>query len=142
MTFMVTANQNGVESLAHPSGEHKAAFDLTRFFGRDALREIIDRLDLQESETLINGHRRKVFHNDSVAISMTKDPWQDYPRENGQKVKRPVYRDEWGGRSNPLKPARAGYIHLVGEQSAVMSAYNLINWRSFNKAESLNEWRF
>lgn len=140
--YQVHANENGVESIAHPEGSHKAAFDLSRFFGRDAIREIIDRMDLRETETVMNDLRYKVFHNSEVAITFSKDPWQDYPRdEQGNKVKKPVYKDKWG-ENNPLKPARSGYIHIIGTQSEVMRAYNLINWNSFNKGESLNYWGF
>jgi hypothetical protein len=139
--YQVIASENGTESIAHPAGEYKAAFGPSRFFGRDALREVISEMGLQESEALLFGSRRKVFHNDEVVITMTKDPWQDYPRDaSGNKVKEPVYREEWGGQLNPLKPARSGIIRITGSQSAVMSAYNHINWRTFNDWESLGTW--
>lgn len=143
MTYMVSVLDSGVEKLDHHAGDYKAAFDLSRTFGRDALREIIEKMGLVESETLIDGRRYKVFHNDDVAISMTKDPWQDYPTDsNGDKVKNPVHREEWGGRHNPLKPARTGYVHVIGTQSEVMTFYNLFSWRSFNKGESLGYWGY
>lgn len=140
MTYMVNADGDG-ETLAHPAGEHKAAFQNKHFFGRDALRDIIDALGLHETETIIDGDRVKVFHNENVAFSTTKDPWQDYPLDSaGSTVKRAVYREEWGGRVNPLKPGRAGFIRIVGDQSSVLRLYNLINWNSHNHSESLNNW--
>lgn len=141
MTYQITAGEKGVESISHPEGSHKAAFDLSRFFGRDAIREIIERMDLTENETVIDGLRRKVFHNGQVAITFTKDPWVDYESPRHKENKIPTFREEWG-ENNPLRPARAGYIHIVGTQSEVLRAYNLINWNSFNKGESLNCWRF
>lgn len=138
--FQLTVTEHGERKLSHPAGNRKASFDLSRFFGRDAIREIIDELGLVEDDYGWGLDRRKVFHNGQVAITFSKDPWVDYPSDHHKENQIPVYKEEWGGKYNPLKPARSGYIRIVGDESEVMSAYNLIQWRSFNKDKFMNTW--
>lgn len=133
-------HDGGVEQLSHPSGSFKAEIGATRSFGRDALREIVRELDLQVGETVIDGKRHKVFHNDDVAFVMTKDPFIDYESKEAKENQKAVYLEEWGGKSNPLRPARTGEIRFIGDKSAVVTAYNHVRWNTLKSPSPLNKW--
>jgi len=124
--YQKETTDNAHEKLVHSAGNYKASFDLTKFWGRDNFKEILRTMELSHTSDYFNNVACEIWHNDKVAIMTRSDPLTDV-------------RDTIGGRK--FEPAYASYIHIIGEKSEVIRAYNLIRNRSFNKGSWMNGWK-
>lgn len=162
MTYTLTTDDDGHRTLGHPAGDHKAAFDLTKTYGRDAFRDLMDRLDLTLDDAVATD-AGFIWHGPNVAIRtycnplngihytdwqrareigvprLGSDTWDDeaiYPQRKRLSAKR-----EHGFNRKP-DPAYCSYVHIVGAQSEVFTAYNHLRYNADTKGLSLNEWKF
>lgn len=128
-----TRKGDDYQTIAHPGG-FVAAFDITRVWGRDVWRDMMDEHGLEQSfwkpdfSDRLSG--RYVWFNDDVVITTTTNPLTG---EN------PTYEqaDHYVPSQNH---AKCGYIHIVGEEAVVKEIYNYIHQNANTKDHSLGYW--
>lgn len=130
-----TAKDTGYQRVTHRE-DFRAAFDLTRVWGRDVWRDLVDKfgLEFREIEVEIRpGDTKTVFAwcGEDVLIRTTTNPL------TGEKA--PYYSSE-----TTYKPEEnlgyCGYIHLEGEEGAVRAATEHIKNNSSYKEVSVGRW--
>jgi hypothetical protein len=131
-----TKVETGYQRVTHRE-DFRAAFDLTRMWGRDVWRDLVDQFGLEFRELEIDlrpGKSKTVFAwcGEDVLIRTTTNPL------TGEKAR------YYPGEADSYDPsdhlAYCGYIHLEGEESAVRAATEHIKSNSSYKEVSVGEW--
>lgn len=131
--YVGNSTRSDYQKPVHPEG-FAAAFDITRVWGRDVWRDMIDEHGLEHVEWKPDFsekiHRRYVWFNDDVVITTTTNPLTG-ENPSYEQASHYIPSDNHG---------KCGYIHIVGKEAVVKEIFNHIKNNADTKDYSLGHF--